>query len=632
MSCRPIRWLWGLIPLALIGLMVNYFARPSIEADLKQRGELALKEAGLPWAGIRFDGRDGILSGIAFDDGAREKAMAIVAARNGVRIVDDRASLVDKVDDFYWMAMRESGRIRIKGFVPDNDTRKTIIGMASASFPGLEIDDRMKTARGAPPEDAWLSGVNFAFKQLGHLKNGRTRLDTTDFTIVGEPHDIQAYNQIDQALKTGLPRGISLKSRNILSPKVSPFSWAASIRAKQLVLNGYVPDIESRKKLIADAGKKFPDLQIIDQLTIASGAPKNWLKGSTVALAALQRLGSGQATMSDANLRVIGATRKNTLNADIQDFLNSSLPQEFGNKVEIALIKTTAVKLNWHAVLKETSLVLEGDVPDRTTQKSLIDRARLDFPNRRVINRMNVKSVAPPEGWSTTAMRALDAMTRLSEGEATLSGKILRLSGRGQDGSSSETVRETVNSYLPEGYQGYEFVNPPAPTYSRYNYTETEEDGDVWWRSFLARAKKKAAKPIIDVKKILASKTPVAADLCGSALNKVATTGIVRFRTNSSYIKNTSYPTLDTIVGIAQKCLSAAFEISGHTDSDGSSSYNQDLSLARAKSIITYLNNKGVAATRMTSAGYGETRPIAPNDSNANKARNRRIEFKVLTK
>ena len=186
MSCRPLRWLWGLIPLVLIGLMVNYFARPSIEADLKQRGELALKEAGLPWAGIKFDGRDGVLSGIAFDDGARAKAMAIVAARNGVRIVDDRASLVDKVDDFYWMATRESGRIRIKGFVPNNDTRKTIIGMASASFPGLEIDDRMKTARGAPPEDTWLSGVNFAFKQLGHLENGRTRLDITDFTIAGE--------------------------------------------------------------------------------------------------------------------------------------------------------------------------------------------------------------------------------------------------------------------------------------------------------------------------------------------------------------------------------------------------------------------------------------------------------------
>ena len=191
-----------------------------------------------------------------------------------------------------------------------------------------------------------------------------------------------------------------------------------------------------------------------------------------MALAALQRLGSGQATMSDANVRVVGATRKNTLNADIQDFLNSSLPQSFGNKVEIALIKTTVVKLDWHAVLKETSLVLEGDVPDRATQKTLIDRARLDFPKRRIINRMNVKSVAPPEGWVITAMRALGAMTRLSEGEATLSGKILRLSGRGQDAHSSETIRETVNSYLPDGYQGYEFVSPPAPIYSRYNFTE----------------------------------------------------------------------------------------------------------------------------------------------------------------
>ena len=69
MSCRPLRWLWGLIPLALIGFMVNYFARPVIQADLKERGEIALKNAGLPWAGMSFEGRDGALSGIAYDEG-----------------------------------------------------------------------------------------------------------------------------------------------------------------------------------------------------------------------------------------------------------------------------------------------------------------------------------------------------------------------------------------------------------------------------------------------------------------------------------------------------------------------------------------------------------------------------------
>jgi|GEM_PF-3221224 len=631
MSCRPLRWLWGLIPLAVIGLMVNYFVRPVIEADLKSQGEIALKEAGLPWASMSFEGRDGVLSGIAFDDGARDKAIKIVQSTYGVRIVDDRASLVDQVDNFYWMATREDGRVRLKGFVPNDEMRRTLIGMASASFPGLEIDDRMKIARGAPSVDAWLSGVSFAFKQLGQMNNGRAQLDGTDFSISGEARDVAAYNQVDGALSGDMPRGIVLKSRNIVSPKVSPFIWAAAIQKKQLVLSGYAPDAKAREKVVADAKAKFPNMTIVNQLVIARGAPAGWIVGTGVALDALKKLGNGRATMTDASVNVSGATKDNGLSANIRDFVATGLPSTFSNKVDIALLATQPAKLDWHAVLSKSSVVLEGDVPDLATKNLVLERARKNFPGLRIINRMNIKSVSPPEGWSLTALRALDAMTRLSEGEATLNDTRLRVSGTAISVYGIETIRETVTSYLPKGYQGYENVKPPAPTFNRYNYTEYEEEGDNWWRSFLANAKKKIVKPIVDVKEILASKAPVTANVCGSALNEVARTGIVRFETNSSRINSASYPTLNKLFNIAKKCPDASFEISGHTDSDGSKGYNQKLSLKRAASIVSYLKGKGIDGARMKSAGYGESRPIAPNDTAANKARNRRIEFKVLS-
>ena len=634
MACRPLRWLWGLIPLALIGLMVNYFVRPVIEADLKKQGELALKEAGLPWAAMSFEGRDGVLSGIAYDDGARAKAIEIVQAAYGVRIVDDRASLVDQVDNYYWMATRKEGRVRLKGFVPNDEMRKTLIGMASASFPNLEIDDRMKIARGAPSVDAWLSGVSFAFKQLGHLHSGRARLDGTEFTISGEARDVGAFNQIDTALRSDVPRGIHLKLRDIVSPKVSPFTWSATVQKKKLVLGGYAPSVEAKNKVVALAKTKFPDLQVVDQLVVARGAPGGWFEGSGVALAALSQLGNGQATMTDASLNVSGATKNDSLPSGIQDLLSAGLPKGFDNRVDIAVLAREPVKLDWRAVLSKSSLMFEGDVPDRATKNLMVERAGKNFPGRRIINRMNIKSVPLPDGWSVTALRALDVMTRMSEGEATLNDTRLRLSGTALSVAGIETIRETVTSYLPEGYQGDEFVKPPAPIYNRYNYMEYEEESDSWWRSFLAstvkKVEKKTEEPVIDVKKILASKTPVAADVCGGALNEVARTGIVRFETNSSRINSASYPTLDKIFNIAEKCPAASFEISGHTDSDGSKNYNQRLSLKRASSIVAYLKDKGIAAARMKSAGFGESRPIAPNDTEPNKAKNRRIEFKVL--
>lgn len=71
-------------------------------------------------------------------------------------------------------------------------------------------------------------------------------------------------------------------------------------------------------------------------------------------------------------------------------------------------------------------------------------------------------------------------------------------------------------------------------------------------------------------------------------------------------------------------------EVSGHTDSDGSDLTNQRLSEQRARSVANYLTTKGIDVARFTVVGRGESQPIAANDTAANKARNRRIEFQVV--
>jgi len=77
------------------------------------------------------------------------------------------------------------------------------------------------------------------------------------------------------------------------------------------------------------------------------------------------------------------------------------------------------------------------------------------------------------------------------------------------------------------------------------------------------------------------------------------------------------------------RCPDALIEISGHTDSVGSDDTNLQLSRRRAEAVSDYLKRAGVGAERMTAVGYGKTRPIASNDSEEGRARNRRIEFDV---
>ena len=77
----------------------------------------------------------------------------------------------------------------------------------------------------------------------------------------------------------------------------------------------------------------------------------------------------------------------------------------------------------------------------------------------------------------------------------------------------------------------------------------------------------------------------------------------------------------------------AYFEITaGHTDSDGSESFNQKLSEGRAQSAVNYLISKGISASRLVAKGYGESIPMEENDSKEHKAKNRRVELKIIGK
>jgi outer membrane protein OmpA-like peptidoglycan-associated protein len=72
-----------------------------------------------------------------------------------------------------------------------------------------------------------------------------------------------------------------------------------------------------------------------------------------------------------------------------------------------------------------------------------------------------------------------------------------------------------------------------------------------------------------------------------------------------------------------------SIEIEGHTDNVGSQEHNLTLSENRAKEVYSFLVDKGIAATRMTYKGFGDSKPIASNDSETGRAENRRTAFRI---
>lgn len=90
-----------------------------------------------------------------------------------------------------------------------------------------------------------------------------------------------------------------------------------------------------------------------------------------------------------------------------------------------------------------------------------------------------------------------------------------------------------------------------------------------------------------------------------------------------------SYPELDRLVEFLKNNTSYNLEIQGHTDIIGTDENNITLSLNRANSVGKYLQDKGIAPARIKTVGFGKSRPVAPNDTEENRAKNRRVEFKL---
>ncbi|WP_052695031.1 OmpA family protein [Hymenobacter sp. AT01-02] len=102
----------------------------------------------------------------------------------------------------------------------------------------------------------------------------------------------------------------------------------------------------------------------------------------------------------------------------------------------------------------------------------------------------------------------------------------------------------------------------------------------------------------------------------------------IRFETNSTVIKRTSYPALNKMVQALKDHPEYSIRVIGHADSRGTDEYNQGLSERRASSVKRYFTGKQVDPTRVTTEGRGESEPAAPNTSSNNMSKNRRVEFR----
>jgi len=123
--------------------------------------------------------------------------------------------------------------------------------------------------------------------------------------------------------------------------------------------------------------------------------------------------------------------------------------------------------------------------------------------------------------------------------------------------------------------------------------------------------------------------TGVSVERSGDNINLIMP-GNITFATNSADINTSFYPVLDSVIIVLKEYDKTLIVSSGHTDSSGSDSYNQLLSEKRARSVSDYFLGKKILPDRLESVGFGESQPVASNDSPQGREQNRRVELTLV--
>jgi OOP family OmpA-OmpF porin len=310
----------------------------------------------------------GMYTDLTRGSGIRAAHAWIVAPSPGASNLKLPAASKSDSIGYVWSATRIESGIRLRGSVPSDEDRRTLLGMVKAHFPDLEVEDRLKVAEGAPPQDQWLGAVSFGLKQLAHLKRGSVRLLNVALKVEGEARSAADYVEVKRALAGTLPTGLRVAGLNIRPPVADPFVFVADLGTNALSLSGSVPSEDARKEVRELSRYLFRRPGLEDRLELASGAPKNWDEAVAAALRALSQLESGKIALSGLAVTIQGVAPDKGTAVAVSYQLRRDLPAIFSTSESIswkeAAMSTDIAAQMIPRIKAESSRSSRGALPD----------------------------------------------------------------------------------------------------------------------------------------------------------------------------------------------------------------------------------------------------------------------------
>ena len=414
------------------------------------------------------------------------------------------------------------------------------------------------------------------------LDKSRIAVDGRDVTLAADAFSEGGRRNAVAAIEA-VPGVRLVNDETRLIPEAKPFVWSAERDVVRVTLTGSSPLPASKGKLLEAARADLGGVEVVDQTGLSRGAPPRFDEAALLLLDQVAKLKDGKVSISDTKVSLSGMARELGGREAIAAALKN-LPEGFS--VASNEIKAPPYIFQANKDPVALTLTLTGNVPDTNAHAAIVAAAGRKFFLEKVVDNLKA-SVGAPAGFANAVVPALGALSRLSTGTLVVADREVKLSGDALYDAASGQLRANLIKDLPQGWQ---------------------------------------LKADISVKPAAA---PVDATVCQQLFSEVLAKGTIRFESGRSNLDPDSAGLLDHLIEIALRCPTANIEIAGHTDADGDTATNQTLSEKRAQAVVDSLVKPGLPASRFSAIGYGSTQPVAANDTDEGKARNRRIEFVV---
>jgi OmpA-OmpF porin, OOP family len=364
-----------------------------------------------------------------------------------------------------------------------------------------------------------------------------------------------------------------------------PYTFSVTRAGRQIVLAGTAPSPAARERLLLAANRAAADGMVVDNLTYATGAPEGFEAIAARGLTEAAKLEGGSFSLVDTTYSIAGtASSPAIFEAAIAD--PRRLPAPF--KAGTVDIKEMAISPYVFKLEKSNGRVkLTGYAPDEAAHGDLVAAAKAAFFDDTVEDQLKIGKGAPAN-FASTLKSMFPALARLSSATLTSSDTTITVNGLAVYEKAADQIKAALAGAVPSGF--------------------TMADATIGVQM---------PGPALEVK------------ACQPAFDGLLSKGRILFDTGSANLSKESLGLLDGLIEVAQRCHDADVEVAGFTDSVGSPDANLELSKRRAQAVVAYIGDSGIDVSRISSAGYGQAKPIASNDTPDGRAQNRRIEFLV---